>query len=253
MRYEDEVAITLNRADIPGDKVWLTSASGTFLALFIDEILTRSNRGVIILHSMGSHADWPEIISPLRTRLPDYGWTTLSIQLPLLPPQVSPSKYSTTLIEANARIHSAVQYLSSRQYKDIIIIGYSFGATTALTYLAEHAPEVKGVVGISLQQQPYLKPSVDLFSMLGKVPVPVLDIYGSLDYSEVIRSAPDRRLAVSKNGITDYDQFMVTGADHYFSGKNQLLISHIVDWLDGLVPFVEDESLKDIFFNGSGD
>jgi len=253
MRYEDEVAMTLNRADIPGEKVWLTSASGTFLGLFIDETPDYSTRAVIILPSMGSHVDWPEIISPLRTGLPEYGWTTLSIQLPLLPPRVSPAEYGTTFIEANARIQSAVQYLLSRQYQDIVIIGYSFGATTALNYLAEPATEIKGVVGISLQQHPFLKSSVDLFSMLGKVPVPVFDIYGSLDYSEVIRSAPDRRLAVSKNGITDYLQLMVDGADHYFTGKNNLLTNRIVEWLDNLVPHVEDDPMIDIYSNGSID
>lgn len=253
MRYEDEVAMTLNRADIPGEKVWLTSVSGTFLALFIDGIPDYSTRAIIILHSMGSHADWPEIISPLRTGLPEYGWTTLSIQLPLLAPRVSPSEYSTTFVEANGRIQSAVQYLLSRQYQDIVIIGYSFGATTALNYLTEHAPEIKGVVGISLQQHPFFKSSANLFSMLGKAPVPVLDIYGSLDYLEVIRSAPDRRLAVSKNGITDYVQLMVDGADHYFTGKNNLLTNHIIEWLDNLVPYVEDDPMRGIYSNGSID
>ncbi|TBV13959.1 DUF3530 domain-containing protein [Stutzerimonas kirkiae] len=44
---------------------------------------TAQPRGlVILLPSDGEHADWPDTIAPLRQRLPDAGWHTLSLTLP---------------------------------------------------------------------------------------------------------------------------------------------------------------------------
>jgi hypothetical protein len=33
---------------------------------------------------MGAHPDWPEVIQPLHSGLPESGWTTLSVQMPIL-------------------------------------------------------------------------------------------------------------------------------------------------------------------------
>ena len=37
---------------------------------------------VLILPEMGQHADWPSVIRPLRSQLPESGWYTLSLSLP---------------------------------------------------------------------------------------------------------------------------------------------------------------------------
>lgn len=38
--------------------------------------------GVLILHDQQQHGHWPDIIGPLRDYLPNFGWSTLTIELP---------------------------------------------------------------------------------------------------------------------------------------------------------------------------
>ncbi len=42
------------------------------------------NAGVLINHGRGFHPDWVDTVQPLRVGLVDYGWNTLSIQMPVL-------------------------------------------------------------------------------------------------------------------------------------------------------------------------
>lgn len=70
-----------------GDSMAEEEAQGTgklssFLALELFESAAESQGAVLFLHGAEQHADWPTVIKPLRTLLPDDGWYTLSIMLP---------------------------------------------------------------------------------------------------------------------------------------------------------------------------
>jgi len=68
--------------------------------------------------------------------------------------------------------------------------------------------------------------------LIKKIKIPILDIYGSLDFKEAIDTAPDRRLASKKSGSGKYTQIEINNADHYFQNMEDDLIKNIIHWVD---------------------
>ena len=71
----------------------LQAGSDSFLALWKPSNKAEPQGVVIIVPGAGENADWPQAIAPLRHKLPDAGWGTLSLSLPdlnmdTLPPRV---------------------------------------------------------------------------------------------------------------------------------------------------------------------
>ena len=98
-RTEQEIAARLTERLPAAEVIRLGHRKTPFLGLLCDA--QNNNRGaVLLLHSMAGHPDWPEVIAPLRASLPQSGWTTLSIQLPVLPPEQPLSDYGMTLQDA---------------------------------------------------------------------------------------------------------------------------------------------------------
>jgi len=246
--YEDELVFHLIESYAEDEVVWLGPTGKPFLALFRETDSGSSGRVVLVLHSMGGNADWPDVISPLRKGLPGRGWSTLSIQMPVLAPQTSIARYGSTFDEAKTRIHSAIQFLLKRGYADIVLLGYSFGATTAVNFLVENGSRVRGFAGISMQRHIFLVPTYDIVEELAKLDIPVLDIYASDDFSDVLRTANDRKLAGKKNADTSYQQTEMSGADHYFTGLHDQLLEHIAEWLDTVVPAKAPTEIRRFYF-----
>ena len=211
---------------------WLEAVDNSFIALFNLQKGNDTKGAAIILHSIGGHADWPEVISPLRNILPEFGWSTLSIQLPMISPENNIEEYGKTFQETNQRIISSVKELRRRGFSKIIIIGHGFGALSSLVYLEKGSSKyIDALVAISLQDYVYIKPSINLLRLIEKIKVPTLDIFGSLDFKEGVESSPDRRLAAKKSGNYLYSQIEIEGADHMFSNMENNLIQNIIDWV----------------------
>lgn len=217
--------------------LWLDAKGEEFLALFTSQTNETAHGAVILLHAMGGHADWPQTISPLRTRLPEHGWTTLSIQMPVIAPENQIEDYGRTLQQAEERIKAAVRCLRERKFLNIVVIGHSFGAATTLVYLKkEQKQKVVALVALGLQEYPFVKPAIDILGLIEKTKIPILDIYGSRDFRNVINQAPDRRLAAKKGNNRQYTQLEINGADHYYNKMEDVLIKRIRGWLDKAAP-----------------
>lgn len=52
------------------------------LGLFLPAARPEALGGVLLIAGPGEHADWPELIAPVRRQLSDAGWNTLAISLP---------------------------------------------------------------------------------------------------------------------------------------------------------------------------
>ena len=70
------------------EKVWLdvqypeTEVPVKVLAIAKNALIADKQGAILLLHDKEQHADWPQVIRPLRTTLPKYGWFTLAVNLP---------------------------------------------------------------------------------------------------------------------------------------------------------------------------
>jgi len=249
LNREQQIAEKLTLTADADEIISLKASGGRFIGLYkrakSSEINTGEAHGVMILvHGMGAHPDWPDVISPLRTQLTEFGWSTLSIQMPILSPEEPISEYGRTLRLANSRIQAAVDYLHAWEIEAIILLGYSFGASQAANYLASNNPEeIKAFVSVSMLAQKFIKPGLDVYKFIAGIPVPILDIYGEDDLEDVRRGIDDRRLAASKNGNTGFQQIELQKAGHHYLGLEDVLVEQIQVWLQNNV-LVMDETAE---------
>lgn len=96
-RSQDE-ALALQEQLPANEQQQLQAGEETFLALWQPTNLGEAQGVVILLPGAGETADWPLVIAPLRSKLPDAGWQTLSITLP--DPQPTPNAVAVAVTEA---------------------------------------------------------------------------------------------------------------------------------------------------------
>lgn len=75
-------AMALERQLPPGEQQQLQAGADTFLALWQPANVGEPSGAVILLPGDGESADAPRAIGPLRHKLPDAGWHSLSLTLP---------------------------------------------------------------------------------------------------------------------------------------------------------------------------
>jgi predicted alpha/beta-hydrolase family hydrolase len=243
----EKLAVTADVDEI----ISLKAAGGRFIGLYkrarakvseISETNTGEINGVVILvHGMGAHPDWPDVISPLRTQLTETGWSTLSIQMPILSPEEAVAEYGKTLRLANSRIQAAVDYLHDWEIEPIVLLGYSFGAAQAANYLASNKPEnIQAFISVSMLAQKFIKPKLDVYKFIGEIKIPILDIYAEEDLEDVRRGIDDRRLAANKNGNTGFFQIELQKSGHHYLGFEEILVEQIQIWLQSMTPVMDE-------------
>ncbi|MCF7993100.1 MAG: alpha/beta hydrolase family protein [Thiohalocapsa sp.] len=212
-----------------GDAVDLTADGVTFLGLYT-EADEDTGRAAVIVHGIGVHPNWPQVVYPLRTALPGAGWSTLSVQMPVLPNEAADSDYAPLMADAAPRLDAAVAYLQEQGAERVAIIAHSLGASMANAYVAEHADAVDAYVAVGMSSGES-HAGQDNNALVGKIAVPVLDLFGENDLDAVIGGAPARAESGGA-GNSGYHQVQVPGADHFFDGHEDALTETVVEWLD---------------------
>ena len=221
-------------AIVVGEPIWLKTGQHEFLGIYTEAATNKTRGGVILMHGLGAHPNWNDIIYPLRTELPEYGWATLSIQLPVLPNEAESSQYAPLFDEVAPRIKAARAYLKAQDIDRIVIAAHSLGASMAGYYLStEQDPGINAYIGIGMSgfQANAMMNNVEL---LKQIRLPVLDLYGGDDLSAVVRSSKQRQKSAALAGNKSYQQHRVHGANHFFDGKNIELIKVVSGWLEQL-------------------
>ncbi len=216
---------------VVGESCQLKAGATEFTGIFTEASAGPTGRAVILAHGMGVHPNWPEIINPLRSELPEHGWSTLSIQMPVLANNAALKDYLPLFDETGPRIEAAVKYLRAQGNETIVLIGHSLGAAMAASYLAnntQHGLQGLVVIGLGVID---LDDRMNAVVALEKIQVPVLDLYGSRDLATVLNSAKARARAARKAGNTDYRQTEIEGADHFFVGMEDTLNRRVYGWL----------------------
>ena len=226
-RWADQIVDAL----IDGRAEWLEADGHKFLGIYTEQSAKEPRGGAILLHGIGVHPDWPQVISPLRVGLPEYGWSTLSLQMPVLANDAPVADYVPLLAEVAPRIDAGIDFLRKQGVEHVVLIGHSLGAAMGAYYLANHPNSpVEAFVGIGMEASED-HPELDTGTYLAKIKLPVYDLYGSRDLPQVLSSAKGRALAARKAGNEHYTQIEIEGANHFFDGLNDELLSRVRGWL----------------------
>lgn len=214
-----------------GESCELAAGSTQFMGIYTEASDGSAERAVILLHGLGAHPNWPEVIYPLRSELPEHHWATLSIQMPVLANDAPLKSYAPLFDEVGPRIDAAMAFLKEKGHSKIVLLGHSLGAAMGAYYLASSKPgELIGFVAIGLSVI-NIDEKMNAARALEKIEVPVLDLYGSRDLDGVLNTAQQRAKAARKAGNKQYRQTEIEGADHFFSGSEDILTRTVYGWL----------------------
>ncbi|MDP2433829.1 MAG: alpha/beta fold hydrolase [Pseudomonadota bacterium] len=216
-KWADEVLPSV----MTGDPVWLEILKGPhsgrkFLTLYTEA--PEAKAGVIVVHGMGVHPDWG-LIGPLRQNLPDLGYATLSVQMPVLKADAKGEDYPATFDEAAARLAQAVAFMEAKGYKKIALVSHSMGSRMTARYL-EKTPEAPIQSWVAIGASEALDYS--------KLKFPVLDLYGENDLPQVLKAAAQRGKGLRGKSA----QIVVPKADHFFEGRDKVLLENVRGFLD---------------------
>ena len=214
----------------------LQAADQTFVGIYRESSIATVQGGIIIVHDLKQNADFPGVIRPLAEKLPEHGWSTLSLQMPV--PNLDDSRsalaqldqlFSGLSQQANSRIKAGIDHFLSKNIENISIVGFGSGAKYAAVMTTTPDWEELGnlvVVNLDSRHPP------EITETLEKIKVPVLDVFGSKALKPVLDSRKERSTAIlNKAENSNYRQAEIIGADHRFTGVEDSLISTIRAWL----------------------
>jgi hypothetical protein len=128
-RWSDQILPAI----LIGEPVWLKQKNGhEFLALYTE---AEKPRGALIVgHGRGWNPDF-ELYGTLRVKLAEAGYTTFSIQLPVLGPGAKVGDYIPTYADGAERYELAAKFLRDKGYRNVAIVSHKipvldvFGST----------------------------------------------------------------------------------------------------------------------------
>lgn len=219
-------------AIMTGDVVWLKAGGHKFLSIYTKSTTKKVLGGAIVVHGIGVHPNWTDVIQPIRTRLPDAGWHTLSIQMPILSNEATHKEYAPLFKEIAPRMNAAVGFLKKKGVKNIVIIGHSMGATMSAYYISHNkSAGIKSLVTIGATGLSFKDKDKDFIQSLKKISVPILDLTGSDDLPEVMETSELKIKTAREAGNKTYHQVRIKGANHFLVGKEDELLKEITSWL----------------------
>jgi len=232
LEREKRMADEISDVILDGEVEMLRAGDHEFLSIYTEA--ETATRALLIIHGRGFHPDWADTVQPLRVDLVEYGWNTLSIQMPVLGKEAKYYDYLPIFDEAIPRIEAGLQFLRDQGNVNIVMIAHSCGVHMSMHYLGQHGDEqLSAYVGIGMGATDYRQPMLEPFP-LKSLSVPVLDIYGADDYPAVQRMAPARwqHIQAASNPLSD--QRVVDNANHYFTDQGNLLVEAVGEWLSSL-------------------
>ena len=219
---------------LDGEPVHLDADGHPFLAIHTEAGDGSPRKAVIVLHGRGFHPDWPEVAGPLRTELPEHGWETLSLQMPVLGKSARYYDYVPIFPAAFPRIRAGIEFLRARGADTVVLAAHSCSVHMAMAYVRRHADAAfEGFIGIGMGATDYGQPMHEPLP-LATMSVPVLDLFGDEDYPAVLREASTRLAAIRTAGNPRSAQRVVPGADHFFRDRDEALVGGVVEWLANL-------------------
>lgn len=234
LEREARLAAEIEDLIVVGDPLYLDAGGREFLAIYTEAETEPARGTAIILHGRGFHPDWPQVAAPVRERLPEAGWNTLSIQLPVLDKEAKYYDYLPLFPETRPRIRAAIEYAREHSAGAVVLVAHSCGVHMAMDYVDSNGDgDFDGFIGIGMGATDYGQPMNKPFP-LAAMRVPVLDVYGTEDFPAVLRMAPERLEAMRAAANPGSSQHLVADGNHYFDDEASLdeLVDTITEWLN---------------------
>jgi dienelactone hydrolase len=229
-RWEEQIVPGL----VVGEAVKLKADGTEFLALHTVPTVDDSKGAVILLHGMGVHPAWPEVIEPLRMILPDYGWHTLSLQMPILNNEAEEKDYLPLFSEVPLRVQAGVDYLKRQGIRNIVVSGHSTGATMAAYYLVTNKdPVVKAFAILSGGSGIPGDIRANSLANFRKIKdINIVDIRGGNDAEKVISALTLRKKIAPGIYGSRYQNLVIDGANHLYRDREDKLADQLNSYLD---------------------
>jgi alpha-beta hydrolase superfamily lysophospholipase len=214
-RWAHEVVPAL----VVGEPVWLATPARPKVLAIVTAPAGTSRGGVVLVHGVGVHPDFGTI-GTLRSALADAGFTTLSVQMPVLAADADRDAYPATFPEAAGRLDAAVAWLREHGSAKVAVVSHSMGAAMTNAWLAgAGAPRIDAWVPIGMAGA-FAAPPAE----------PVLDVLAATELEAVKQSAPARPAKLPRDACSR--QLTVGGADHYFESQQRELAAIVVGFLE---------------------
>lgn len=214
-RWAQEIVPSL----VIGDAVYLRTATRAKVLALLTGPAAASKGGLIIVHGLGVHPDFG-FVGGIRGMLADAGYTTLSVQMPVLAADASRDDYRAALPEAGDRLHAAIAYLRDKGMKKIAIVSHSMGASMVDAYLARRdAAPIEAWVPVGMLVDFAVPPTEA-----------VLDVIAEADLAQVNETAPIRKRRLPRDACSK--QVTIPATDHYFERGQKELAAAIAAFLE---------------------
>ena len=263
----DDSAAALERQLPKDEQQMLQAGDSRFLALWKPANAAEAKGIVILVPGANETADWPRTIQPLRSKLPDIAWSSLSLSLPdspaeplpeavlprtpepvtvdtaqggadntaeHAPAEPTPAEPTATPVDPAerifARLDAGLAFAEQQDVKHIVLLGHGTGAYWAALYLKERTPaQVKQLVTVAAQLPEGQAPRLDEL-------IPGLKLAtGDFFYKDQAadRSAAVRRLQASKRlGHDSYTQVALKALPGNPAAEQEQLFRRVRGWLE---------------------
>jgi alpha-beta hydrolase superfamily lysophospholipase len=203
---------------VVGEPVWLSTPQRARVLAIYTPASGTEKAAVVVVHGAGVHPDW-SLIGELRSTLPEQGYATLAVQMPVLAADAPRSEYETLFPLAAQRLDAAVAWLRQHDHPRIAVLSHSLGAAMANAWIAASAPRPQAWIPIGMMVDFATPPKL-----------PVLDIVAERDYPETLASARvrGRRLPHDKCSAT----VRIADTDHFLERAVPRAVERIVPFLD---------------------
>ena len=226
---EKRIADELSNTVIEGDSLFLEAEGRRFWSIYTEPQNT-ARGAVLILHGRGQHPDTGAVVAPLRTQLPERGWATLAIQLPVLAKGSEFRDYAEILHEAGPRIEAAIAHLRRMGHRQVHLVAHSCGAQMTMSWLQNGGGAgIDSLVVISMGMTRYER-HFGHTPPLSRLTIPVLDLYGANDF--VRKRAPERLAMLRLGGNPASAQIEIPQGKHMLRKQGPAVVEAVAGWLE---------------------
>ncbi len=234
---EEELAREVAAKVRDGVIEWMTVGSDRFPVIVREAARENAVGVVLIVPEPGAHADWPDVVRPLRLGLPAQGWQTVSLQMPRAGSDgdyVDPAR-------AGARLGFALERLLAGDVTRIVVLAQGRAYRMVVTHLAETLAKppqrVQGLVLVSPDPGPLAPGAPD---PLVDTAMPLLELAGSEDRPVVQGLLREHARRAARGQLSARRAVVIDGAGGDYRAQSELLVRRVRGWLSRLPAAADD-------------